>query len=56
MVPVHLNALYLPQEQQVVEAMADFSRQPYFDGKRDVNPDVANVLRSSGGDKRLKPG
>lgn len=43
MVPVHLNALYLPQEQQVVEAMADFSRQPYFDGKRDVNPDVANI-------------
>ncbi len=43
MVPVHLNALYLPQEQQVVEAMADFSRQPYFNGQRDVNPDVANI-------------
>jgi len=43
MVPVHLDALYLRHELQAVEAMADFSRQPYFNGQRDVNPDIANV-------------
>ena len=43
MVPIHLDALCLPHGRSVVEAVADFSRLPYFDGQRDVNPDVANV-------------
>lgn len=43
MVPVYLDALYLPYDRSVVEAMANFSRLPYFNGERDVNPDVANL-------------
>jgi len=43
MVPIHLDALYLKSERAVVEAMADFSRIPYFNGKWDVNPDTANI-------------
>lgn len=44
MVPIHLDALYVPGsgELSVIEPMADFTRLPYFDGKQDVNPDVAN--------------
>ena len=41
MVPVHLDALFLPHEQSVLEAMADFSRLPYCEGSRDVNPNRA---------------
>lgn len=41
MAPVHLDALFLPHEQSVLEPMADFSRLPYCDGARDVNPDCA---------------
>ena len=43
MVPIHLDALLLIHDRSVLEAMADFSRLPYFDGQLDVNPDVANV-------------
>lgn len=45
MVPIHLDALYVPGsgELSVIEPMADFTRLPYFDGKQDVNPDVANI-------------
>src|SRR5271169_6209474 len=43
MVPIQLDALYLKKERSVVETMADFSRLPYCDGKRDLNPDVANL-------------
>ncbi|HCA94494.1 MAG TPA: hypothetical protein DEP38_07455, partial [Cyanobacteria bacterium UBA9226] len=43
MVPIHLDALYLNSNRLVVEAMADFSRLPYFDGKRDVNANIANI-------------
>ena len=43
MVPIRLDALYLKKDRSVVETMADFSRLPYVDGKRDVNPDVANL-------------
>lgn len=45
MVPIHLDALYVPEtgELSVIEPMADFTRLPYFDGKQDVNPDVANI-------------
>jgi hypothetical protein len=43
MIPIHLDALHLTQDKNVVEAEADFSRLPYFYGSRDMNPDVANV-------------
>jgi len=43
MVPIHLDALYLKRDTLVAEAMADFTRLPYFDGQRDVNPDIANI-------------
>ena len=42
-VPVHLDALFLTRDTFVAEAMADFTRLPYFNGQRDVNPDVANI-------------
>lgn len=43
MVPIHLDALCLSNELSVVEAMADFTRLPYFNGERDVNPDTAYI-------------
>ena len=43
MVPTHLDALFLKNDASVVSAMADFTRLPYFNGERDVNPDVANI-------------
>ncbi len=43
MVPIHLDALHLTQDKNVVDAEADFSRLPYFYGSRDMNPDVANL-------------
>jgi hypothetical protein len=43
MVPIHLDALYLASDRLLVEAMADFSRLPYFDGVRDVNSNIANI-------------
>ncbi|HWF87390.1 MAG TPA: hypothetical protein VN659_01100 [Pyrinomonadaceae bacterium] len=43
LVPVHLDALVLDQDEMVVEATADFSRLPFFTGKRDINPDIANI-------------
>lgn len=43
MVPVHLDALHCPRDRVVVQPMADFSRLPFSDGTRDVNPDVAPI-------------
>ena len=43
LVPVHLDALPLGDDELVLEATADFSRLPYTDGVRDVNPDTPNV-------------
>lgn len=43
MVPIHLDALYLEHDQSLVTAMADFSRLPYSNGTRDINPDNANI-------------
>ena len=43
MVPVHLDALWLKTDRALVSAVADFTRLPYFDGKQDCNPDVANI-------------
>jgi hypothetical protein len=42
-VPIHLDALFLGHPQSVVDAMADFSRLPYFNGTRSVNPDTAYI-------------
>jgi hypothetical protein len=39
--PIHLDALYVKEGRRVCQPMADFSRLPYFDGKRDVNASVA---------------
>jgi hypothetical protein len=43
LVPMHLDALWLTTDLSVVEAKVDFSRLPYWDGTREVNPDVANI-------------
>jgi len=43
MVPVHPDALYLRNETTVIEAMADFSRLPYYDGTSDINSEIANI-------------
>ncbi len=45
-VPVHLDALFLDKEQSVSAPMADFSKLPYFDGSKDINPDTANLSES----------
>jgi hypothetical protein len=42
-VPVYLDALVLDKPTAMVEAFADFSRTPYFNGERDVNPDTPNL-------------
>ncbi|MBD1857659.1 MULTISPECIES: hypothetical protein [Leptolyngbya] len=45
LVPIYVDALWLQNEQQVVDAMADFSRLPYLDKhlKREINADTANI-------------
>jgi hypothetical protein len=43
LVPIHLDALVLKNDRTVVEAMADFTRLPYSDGKRNFNPDIPNI-------------
>lgn len=43
MIPVPLDALYLKRDRLVVEAMADLSIIPYFNKKRDVNPNIAHI-------------
>ncbi|AOY79826.1 hypothetical protein BJP36_07665 [Moorena producens JHB] len=45
-VPLHLDALLLSTNKQVVEATSDFSKLPFFDGTKDVNPDTANLSES----------
>ena len=45
LVPIHLDALYLPNGMSVAEATADFSRLPYFQG-RDRNSDMVNLSES----------
>lgn len=42
-VPIYLDALVLDKPTAVVEAFAEFSCLPYFDGQRDVNPEVPNI-------------
>ncbi len=42
-VPIRLDALRLSTPLTVVESKTDFTRLPYWDGQREVNPDVANI-------------
>ena len=46
MVPVHLDGFFLEQEQQVVEAFADFSELPFSSNSGDYNPGTANISES----------
>ena len=41
-VPIHLDALYLPQPRYVTEPMVDFTQMPYFDENlgQDINPET----------------
>ena len=42
LVPIYLDALYLPDETSVIEEMTDYSKLPYFNKKRErENPDFA---------------
>src|SRR5690242_12772869 len=43
MVPIHLDALLLAQDQMLAGATADFARLPYCDTTSDVNASVANI-------------
>ena len=43
MVPVHLDAFVLAQDQMVAGATANFARLPYSDTTQDVNAAVANI-------------
>lgn len=62
LVPVHLDALYVEHQHSVVAPMADFSRLPYFNGKRDINagtPWVGEAIASRPFQEdthRLQPG
>lgn len=46
LVPIHLDALLLTRDRPFVEARADFTRLPYADETRDVNPDTPYVGES----------
>ena len=43
LIPIHVDALYLDADNLLIEPTADFSRLPFFNGKRDVNSDIAYV-------------
>jgi len=45
MVPIQVDALLVEQPMRVVDAMADFSRLPFYDAKvgTDVNADIAYI-------------
>ncbi|MFN0014364.1 MAG: hypothetical protein ACKVU2_07425 [Saprospiraceae bacterium] len=43
LVPIQADSLFLEKDTLLSEPLADFSRLPFFNGKRDVNPDVAYV-------------
>lgn len=44
-VPIHLDALFLPNDRLVVEATANFARLPYIDRnlRKEINADTANI-------------
>ncbi len=43
LVPIHVETLFLTEDQVVTEASADFTRIPYCNTQRDINPDIANI-------------
>lgn len=43
LVPIHLDALYLKNDQTVVAAAANFARLPYSNGQQDFNADIAPI-------------
>jgi hypothetical protein len=43
LVPIHLDALWLKTDLSVLEPKCDFTRLPFWDGSREVNPDIANI-------------
>ncbi len=43
LVPIRIDALYLDRDTLMAEPSVDFARLPFFNGQRDVNPDVANI-------------
>ena len=55
LIPMHLDALRLKNTRSVRDAVADFSRMPYFNGQRDVNGDVAHVSESIAADPFENP-
>ncbi|MDJ0719697.1 MAG: hypothetical protein QNJ54_36655 [Prochloraceae cyanobacterium] len=46
LVPIKTDALHLRFGMSVASAMVDFNRLPYFNAKRDVNPDIVNLSES----------
>jgi len=40
LVPIHLDALWVESERDVVQGFADFTALPWSNGRRDVNPDT----------------
>lgn len=46
LVPIHLDAFFVPKETMAVEAFADFSRLPFYTNGVDFNPDVPNLSES----------
>lgn len=41
LIPLHLDAFYLPHGRSAITPLADFSRLPYTNGEQDLNPDIA---------------
>mgnify|MGYP001791641609 CR=1 FL=1 len=48
LVPIHVDALCLSQEYAVAEAIADFTKLPYFDGEafqpNDCTPNLSDSI------------
>ncbi|MDJ0511075.1 MAG: hypothetical protein QNJ64_17735 [Crocosphaera sp.] len=43
LVPIKIDGLHLQFGSSMAEAFAEFRRLPYFNNKRDINPDIANL-------------
>ncbi len=43
LIPIRIEALWLPANKAVTEAAEDFTRLPYCDRARDINPDIAYI-------------
>ena len=42
-IPVHLDALFLPDIQLVKNSVDDYTKLPFTDGARDFNPDTPYI-------------